>query len=123
FIQSDPNPLDPNRDLLWVKNWVRKTGEPMSFTPQQIKQLREVKSQGLNHQHQVISSIIQTPETTPNASASIWNALISVGNTSFVFQVLDAFHYIASEETIKLELIESRFKIDPDYNVADAFLS
>ncbi|CAG8694362.1 2956_t:CDS:2 [Cetraspora pellucida] len=121
FIQSDPKPLDPNRDLLWVKNWV-KTDEVVSFTQQQIKQLREVQSQGLIHQYQIISSILQTPEATPNVTTSIWNAFVSAGNTSFVFQAPDAFHYISSEESIKFELIEFGFKIDPDYsNVADAF--
>ncbi|CAG8769820.1 14023_t:CDS:2, partial [Dentiscutata erythropus] len=39
-----------------------------------------------------------------------------VGNISMVVQAPDSFHYIASEEAIKVTLWEVGFKIDPDFS-------
>ncbi|CAG8681220.1 26709_t:CDS:2, partial [Dentiscutata erythropus] len=116
FNQSDPIPLDPNRDLVWVKSWVR-TDDLVSFTPQQLEQLHESQRQGEIQQYQLISSILlQNPEATPNITATMWDGLISSGNTSFVFQAPDAFHYVASEESVKIDLFEIGFKVDPDFS-------
>ncbi|CAG8627315.1 10218_t:CDS:2, partial [Dentiscutata heterogama] len=121
FNLSEPKPLDPNRDLVWVKNWVR-TDEPASFTQQQIQKTRELQSQGLIQQFQFISSILQTSKKIPDAIAMTWSALINGGNTSFVYQAPDAIHYAASEESLNLDLVEYGFKIDPDFsNVATEF--
>ncbi|CAG8551947.1 12142_t:CDS:2, partial [Cetraspora pellucida] len=121
FNQSDPNPLDPNRDRIAIKNWVR-TDEPVSFTQQQLEQSHETQKQGVIQQYELITSHLQNPETTPNVTATIWNSVIINGNTSSVFQAPDAIHYVASEESAKFDFVEISFKVDPDFsNVASEF--
>ncbi|CAG8821450.1 32258_t:CDS:2, partial [Racocetra persica] len=115
---SDPNPLDPNRDLLWVKNWVR-TDESVSFTQQQIEQQHEVQKQNTIRQYELLSGILQNPEATPNITASLFS---NNDNTSSVFQAPDAIHFLAGMENVKLHFMEISFKVDPDFsNVADEF--
>ncbi|CAG8531702.1 39113_t:CDS:2 [Gigaspora margarita] len=122
FIQSDSNPLDPNRDLVWVKNWVR-TDKQVSLSQQQLEQVRETQRQGIIQQYQLLSSLLQTPEATPNITATIWDNFISSGNSSLIFEAPDAFHYIPAEESAKFNLLEFGFKVDPDFsNVATEFL-
>ncbi|CAG8625180.1 8680_t:CDS:2 [Cetraspora pellucida] len=121
FNQSDPNPLDPNKDLVLVKNFVR-TGESVSFTQQQIEKLRETQIQDNINQKKLFKSLLQNPEATPNVSSTIWKSIMSNGNTSFVFQAPDTFHFIAGYEIVKNHLIEIGFKVDPDFsNVAAEF--
>ncbi|CAG8772427.1 20701_t:CDS:2 [Cetraspora pellucida] len=118
FNQNDPNPLDPNRDLLWVKNWVR-TDESVSFTQQQIEQLHETQNQNAINQYELLSSLLQNPEATPNITASLFSGN---GNTSSVFQAPDAIHFFIAEYKIKLYFMEIGFKIDPDFsNVVTEF--
>ncbi|CAG8627261.1 874_t:CDS:2, partial [Cetraspora pellucida] len=121
FNQSDPNPLDPNKDLVLVKNYVR-TGEPVSFTQQQIEKLRETQIQGNINQKKLFKSLLQNPEATPNVTSVIWKSIMGDGNTSFVFQAPDTFHFIAGFEIVKTHLTEIGFKVDPDFsNVAAEF--
>ncbi|CAG8625197.1 8681_t:CDS:2 [Cetraspora pellucida] len=121
FNQSDPNPLDPNKDLVLVENFVR-TDESVSFTQQQIEKLRETQIQDNINQKKLFKSLLQNPEATPNVSSTIWKSITSNGNTSFVFQAPDAFHLIAGYEIVKTHLTEIRFKVDPDFsNVATEF--
>ncbi|CAG8796674.1 27865_t:CDS:2, partial [Dentiscutata erythropus] len=88
FNQSDLNPLDPNRDLIWVKN-----------------------------------CLIQTPEATPNITTTIWETFISGDNSSLVLEAPDAFHYIPAVESVKFDLFEFGFKVDPDFsNLVAEFL-
>ncbi|CAG8674871.1 12669_t:CDS:2, partial [Gigaspora rosea] len=78
--------LDLSDDQIWVKTFVR-TDDPASFTQQQLEQ------------------------SLPNQTQK---AIQHFGNTSFVYQVPDAMHYVVSEESIKLEIMEIAFKADPD---------
>ncbi|CAG8599753.1 2766_t:CDS:2 [Gigaspora margarita] len=80
FNQSDPNPLDPNRDNIWIINLVR-TDEP--------------------HESQKQNEI---------------QHLTSNSNTSFIYQAPDAIHNEVNEESIKYELMEIAFKVDPDFS-------
>ncbi|CAG8573697.1 17617_t:CDS:2, partial [Racocetra persica] len=102
-------------DLIWVKNWVR-TDESVSFTEQQIKQLRETQIQDYIKQYELLSSLLQNPEATPNITATIWKSVTSNGNTSSVLQAPDAIHYAFGEEYLKSEVIEIGFKVDPDFS-------
>ncbi|CAG8732145.1 21889_t:CDS:2, partial [Dentiscutata erythropus] len=123
FNQNDPKPLDPNRDQIWVKTFVR-TDEPVSFTQQQLEQSLPNKTQAAIQQYEFRKTLIQNPEKTPNVSATLWNGFTSSGNTSFVYQVPDALHYTVSEEHVKLEdIMEIAFKADPDLSnvVAEYF--
>ncbi|CAG8767456.1 24195_t:CDS:2, partial [Gigaspora rosea] len=115
FNQSDPNPLDPNRDNIWIIILVR-TDEPVSFTQQQLEQLHESQRQYEIQQYELRSSLVQNPEATPNITATLWNNFTSNGNTSFVYQAPDAIHHEVSEESIKYELMEIAFKVDPDFS-------
>ncbi|CAG8460278.1 16837_t:CDS:2, partial [Dentiscutata heterogama] len=118
FNQSDPNPLDPNRDRVAISNWIR-TDEPVSFTQQQFKQSYEAKRQGVIKQYKLISSNLQNPDAIPNITATLFGGF---GNASTVFQAPDAIHYVASEESAKFDFVEIGFKIDPDFsNVAAEF--
>ncbi|KAF0411265.1 FAD-binding domain-containing protein [Gigaspora margarita] len=115
FNQSDPNSLDPNRDQIWIKYWVR-TDEPVSFTQQQLEQSRKSQRQGAIQQYELRRSLIQNSEATPNISAKLWNDLTSKGNTSFVYQAPDAIHYVVSEEGVKFNVMEVAFKVSPDFS-------
>ncbi|KAF0511652.1 FAD-binding domain-containing protein [Gigaspora margarita] len=122
FNQSDPNPFDTNKDLVWVKNWVR-TDKPVSITQKQLEQLRKTQRQGMILQYQLLSSLLKNPEETPNITSSIWEDFISSGNKSLVLEAPDAFHYVPAEESVKLDLMEFGFKVDPDFsNVVTEFL-
>ncbi|CAG8627242.1 873_t:CDS:2, partial [Cetraspora pellucida] len=121
FNQSDPNPLDPNKDLVLVENYVR-TDEPVSFTQQQIEQLRETQIQGNINQKELFNSLLQNPEATPNVSSVISKSIMGNGNTSFVFQAPDTFHSNAGYDIVKNHLTEIVFKVDPDFsNIAVEF--
>ncbi|KAF0551121.1 FAD-binding domain-containing protein [Gigaspora margarita] len=111
FNQSDSNPLDPNRDLVWVKNWVR-TDKPVSLSQQQLEQVRETQRQGLIQQNQLIISLLQTPEATPNITATIWDNFIS---SEFGFKVDPDFSNVATE---LLFAIQANHKINQSFETA-----
>ncbi|CAG8718777.1 6597_t:CDS:2, partial [Dentiscutata erythropus] len=123
FNPSDPNSLDPNRDQIWVKNWVR-TDEPVSFTQQQLEQSQENQRQDAIIQYKLRNSLIQNPKATPNITATLWSDFTaSSGNTSFVYQVPEVIHFLIGEESIKFEAMESAFKVSPDFsNVVTEYL-
>ncbi|KAF0555484.1 FAD-binding domain-containing protein [Gigaspora margarita] len=121
YNQSDPKPLDPNRDQIWVKTYVR-TDDPASFTQQQLEQSLPNQTQATIKQMKLRSTLIQNPEKTPNVTATLWNGFTSVGNTSFVYQVPEAMHHAVSEESPK-ELMEIAFKAELDLsNVVAEYL-
>ncbi|CAG8449781.1 6427_t:CDS:2 [Dentiscutata erythropus] len=45
----------------------------------------------------------------------LWDDFISSGNVNYVFQAPDTFHFLASEESVKYDLMEIGLKIDPDF--------
>ncbi|KAF0541343.1 hypothetical protein F8M41_005507 [Gigaspora margarita] len=59
-LLDDPNSLDPNRDQICIKNWVR-TDEPVSFTQLQLEQSRKSQRQGAIQQYEFRHGLIQNP--------------------------------------------------------------
>ncbi|CAG8690462.1 35284_t:CDS:2, partial [Racocetra persica] len=112
----DSNPLDPNRDLIWVKNWVR-TDEPVSLTQQQFEQLSDAQTQDFSNQYdELLRSLVQNPEATPNITSTIWKSIISNGNTSSVLQFPDAIHFSFGGLGVKMHISEIGFQVDPDFS-------
>ncbi|CAG8635201.1 8729_t:CDS:2, partial [Racocetra persica] len=118
---SDPNPLDPNRDIVLVTRWVR-TDESASFTQQQLKQFREAQRQNIINNSVLYNSLLQNPEATPNISAKVWNSIARNDNVSSVFQAPDAIHFFGGSENMRSHMMQIAFKIDPDFsNLAAEF--
>ncbi|CAG8666919.1 2484_t:CDS:2, partial [Dentiscutata heterogama] len=117
FNPKVSNSLDPNRDLIWVKNWVR-TNDSVTLPPQVLEQLRQTETGEINQQYLTITNyLISNPSLTPSITATIWNAGTGgVGNTSMVVQAPDAFHYVPAVEALKVNLWEIGFKVDPDFS-------
>ncbi|CAG8851429.1 32445_t:CDS:1, partial [Racocetra persica] len=111
FNQSDPNPLDPNRDVFQVYRWVR-TDNPVNFTQQQIKQLHEARVQDDLQLTELIESVLKNPpEETPNITSTMWKTSNAILNTtSFVFQVPDSIHFIVNALSTKSSFMALAFK-------------
>ncbi|CAG8481165.1 7394_t:CDS:2 [Ambispora leptoticha] len=121
YNQSAPQPLDPTKDKMWVKQWVR-TDEQPTLTPEQISALHDAQNKSSLQGNQVYQLLLQNPQATPNVTASIWLEGPGKMPTSFVLQAPDAIHYEAGIGNIPDETLEFVFKVDPDYaNVAKEF--
>ncbi|CAG8673751.1 8830_t:CDS:2, partial [Racocetra persica] len=83
-----------------------RTDESVSFTQQQIKQLIEAQKQDNIRQSELLTSLLQNPEATPNITATIWKSTISNVNTSYVLQAPDAIYFFVGVRDIKLHLYE-----------------
>ncbi|CAG8755356.1 27450_t:CDS:2, partial [Racocetra persica] len=119
FNQSDPNPLDPNRDLFRVASWVR-TDESVNFTQQHINVLYEAQKQYAIRQAELLNSLLQNPEATPNITGALWKESISIINTTYVLQVPDSMHFSVDFKNVKRHYMALAFKVDPDFsNVVD----
>ncbi|RHZ76690.1 hypothetical protein Glove_194g40 [Diversispora epigaea] len=119
FNSFDPKaspPLDPTKDKIWIKQWVR-TDEKPTLSPEEFAAIRvyqNTSSMQANYAYQVM---LKNPENTPAISSAIWHQGPGLSPDSFVLQAPDAIHYLSSTtKNIPINLLAFAFKVDPDFN-------
>ncbi|RHZ87036.1 hypothetical protein Glove_41g135 [Diversispora epigaea] len=116
FDSNASQPLDPTKDQMWVKQWVR-TDEKPTLTPEEFAALRvsqNTSSFQTNYQYQEMAN---NPQSTPVVRSAIWREGPGSSPTSFVLQAPDAIHFLSSTtQNIPLNIFAFAFKVDPDFN-------
>ncbi|RHZ74569.1 hypothetical protein Glove_221g81 [Diversispora epigaea] len=115
FDSEATQPLDPTKDKMWVKQWVRSDENP-TFSPEELAALRVYQNQSSLQANPQYQLLLNNPEYTPAISSAIWRQGPGLSPTSFVLQAPDAIHFLSpASKNIPVSFLGFGFKVDPDF--------
>ncbi|CAG8438800.1 6674_t:CDS:2 [Diversispora eburnea] len=118
FNSYDPKesqPLDPTKDKMWIKQWVR-TDEKPTLSQEELTAIHALRNDSALHANYIYQVMLENPETTPIVTSSLWREGPGLSEYSLVLQAPDAIHFLSSDaKNIPSDLFAFGFKVDKDF--------